>query len=94
MGSEELLVRVTRVPPAFTKLSRLTTPCSSRPPRMSSVETGLPRFGVTGVAFHGIGRGPCRPVSRLSALALDGPNTMTSYLSRSRASSRTSCTEM
>ncbi len=46
-GGPELFPMVMNTPPASTKFWRFTTPLSSSPPRMSSVSSWAPRFGVT-----------------------------------------------
>src|SRR5207249_3093801 len=44
---------VSKTPPSATNFLRLSTPLQERPGRISSVESGVPMFGVSAVFFHG-----------------------------------------
>jgi hypothetical protein len=49
---------VMRVPPASTNFTSSASPAMPMPPRMSSLESSTPRFGVSFVFLYGMGSGP------------------------------------
>jgi hypothetical protein len=78
-----LSLAVMSSPPWRTNSCKRSRPVQPSPGRMSSVSSVLPRFGVSGVTFHGSGFPYIGiPLTTACALRMPGGKTMTSYLER------------
>src|SRR5579862_4069 len=83
-AKRDVSVAVSSTPPLATNDCKRATPCHPRPGRMSSVESFLPRLGVSGVFFQGNGLPQAVEVPLMmaveEALKPTGGKRMTSYL--------------
>ena len=78
-----LSLAVISSPPWRTNSCRRSRPVHPSPGRMSSVASVFPRFGVSGVTFHGKGFPNIgNPLTTACALRMPGAKTITSYLER------------